>query len=77
MRKAALFLLLAAPVLITGCSSYNIGSKNDTDPNGSYSGYTMNSPVTDQNPYVGGAGSYPSSTSAGKPLATQDKLDGR
>jgi hypothetical protein len=31
--------------------------------NGSYTGGTLNSPVTDQNPHVGGDASYPSSVS--------------
>jgi hypothetical protein len=70
--------LLVLVLGLTGCSTYEIGSKNDSEPNGSYSGATLNSPVTDQNPYVGGDRSYPSSVSdQGKPLATPDKLDGR
>ena len=57
-----LVLLLAA---LTGCTTYNIGSNHDED--GSYAGHTLNSPVTDQNPYAGGGGaSYPTSSDTGK-----------
>ncbi len=78
MPKAVFFALFAALSILSGCSSYNIGSAHDSDPNGSYSGYTMNSPVSDQNPHVGGDQSYPASVSdAGKPLASPNKLDGR
>jgi len=75
MVKIAFLLLLALP--LGGCASYGFGSKNESDPNGSYSGSTLNSPVADQNPNVGGDASYPASTDAGKPLASPDKLDGR
>ena len=75
MVKIAFLLLLALP--LAGCASYALGSKNESDPNGSYSGSTLNSPVTDQNPHVGGDESYPASTDSGKPLASPDKLDGR
>ncbi len=70
--------LLALALAVAGCTSYTVGSAGESNPNGSYSGYTLNSPVTDQNPQVGGDSSaYPSSADPGKPLATPDKLDGR
>lgn len=78
MVKTSALLLAALALSLTGCASYNIGSEHDTGPNGSYAGSTLNSPVTDQNPHVGGGdSSYPNSTDAGKPLAPADKLDGR
>ena len=54
-----------------------MGSAHESDPNGSYSGSTLNSSVTDQNPDVGGNSSYPAQADTGKALATPDKLDGR
>lgn len=73
-----LFAALAFALTLTSCSTYTFGSAHESDPNGSYSGSTLNSPVTDQNPHVGGDSSYPASVSdQGKPLATPDKLDGR
>lgn len=78
MVKLSVVTLIGAAISLTGCSTYNVGSSHDTGPNGSYAGSTMNSPVTDENPHAGGGdNSYPSSTDAGKPVATPDKLDGR
>jgi hypothetical protein len=78
MPRTPVLILLGLALSLAGCSTYTIGSKDESDPNGSYSGSTLNSPVTDQNSHVGGDPSYPSSVSdAGKPLATPDKLDGR
>jgi hypothetical protein len=77
MVKILLAILLALPLGLTGCASYTIGSSHDSEPNGSYAGSTLNSPVTDQNPHVGGDQSYPASPDTGKPLAAPDKLDGR
>jgi hypothetical protein len=78
MARAPVPLLLGLAICLAGCSTYEVGSKSESDPNGSYSGSTLNSPVTDENPHVGGDPSYPSSVSdQGKPLATPDKLDGR
>jgi hypothetical protein len=65
-RWICVFSLLMLVADLTGCSTYNIGSDHDED--GSYAGHTLNSPVTDQNPYAGGGGaSYPGSTDTGKP----------
>lgn len=76
MVKMIFLLLLATALSLAGCTSYNIGSSQESGPNGSYAGSTLNSPVTDQNPHVGGDASYPSAD-MGKPLAPPDKLDGR
>jgi hypothetical protein len=46
--------------LLAGCASYQLGNDHAGD-NGSYTGQTLNSPVTDQNPHVGGDQSYPAS----------------
>lgn len=70
-------LLFALSLVFAGCTSYNVGSSEESGPNGSYSGATLNSPVTDQNSHVGGDASYPDSPTSGKPLADPDKLDGR
>ena len=72
-----IFILLVLPLSFSSCSSMEIGSAHDSEPNGSYAGSTLNSPVTDQNPHVGGDQSYPASTDSGKPLATPDRMDGR
>ena len=78
MSKISVFLLLTLTVLTTGCTTYTVGSKNDADPNGSYSGSTLNSPVTDQNPHVGGDASYPASVSdQGETPPPPQKVDGR
>jgi hypothetical protein len=75
--KLRLVLLVAgAGSLVGGCTSYNIGSEGESAPNGSYSGSTLNSPVTDQNPHAGGDASFPSgdvSTDHPPP----EKVDGR
>ena len=71
-------VLLACVLSLAGCSSYTIGSQNNSDPNGSYSGSTLNSPVTDQNPHPGGDSSYPSSVSdQGVTPPPPQKSDGR
>ncbi len=62
MPAFRLFLVLGLTVFLAGCTSYNIGSDHAED-NGSYTGGTLNSPVTDQNPHVGGDQSYPASVS--------------
>lgn len=71
----------AVVFLLTGCSGSNaltVGTDPDAGPNGSYSGYTLNSPVTDQNPHPGGDGSYPSSVSdQGVVPPPPEKADGR
>ncbi len=78
MIRVVSSVLFVLTLGLSGCSTYGIGSKDESDPNGSYSGATLNSPVTDQNSHVGGDPSYPSSVSdAGKPLAPPDKVDGR
>ena len=64
-RFSAAFLVLF-PLISAGCSgsnALNVGTDRDAEPNGSYSGSTLNSPVTDQNPHPGGDSSYPSSVS--------------
>jgi hypothetical protein len=74
-------LLLGLTLIVTGCSGVNglnVGSGQNADPNGSYSGSTLNSPVTDQNPHPGGDSSYPSSVSdQGVTPPPPDKSDGR
>ncbi|MCE0483033.1 MAG: hypothetical protein LV479_02205 [Methylacidiphilales bacterium] len=70
--------LVISLLFLAGCTSYQVGSRYETEPNGSYTESTLNSPVADQNSHVGGDPSYPASVSdQGKPLATPDKLDGR
>jgi hypothetical protein len=80
MIKYLAFPFLAAAFL-AGCSGtngLNVGSDHDATDNGSYSGYTLNSPVTDQNPHPGGDSSYPSSVSdQGLEPAPPEKVDGR
>jgi hypothetical protein len=75
-------LLLFAPLLfLTACSgtnALNVGSSEESPPNGSYTGSTLNSPVSDQNPHPGGDPSYPDSVSdQGKEPVPPDKTDGR
>jgi hypothetical protein len=78
MIKPLFGILAVAALLATGCANYNIGSQNESTPNGSYAGETLNSPVTDQNPHPGGDSSYPSSVSdQGKEPVPPDKVDGR
>jgi hypothetical protein len=63
---APLLVVIASAFSFAGCSgsnALNVGSGQDAEPNGSYSGSTLNSPVTDQNPHPGGDSSYPASVS--------------
>jgi hypothetical protein len=62
MPSSRLFVLFAFSLLLGGCASYQMGNDHAGE-NGSYSEGTLNSPVTDQNPHVGGDSSYPSSVS--------------
>jgi hypothetical protein len=79
-RLHAVFVL-GFSLIITGCSGangLNVGASEDASPNGSYSGSTLNSPVTDQNPHPGGDSSYPASVSdQGVTPPPPDKSDGR
>jgi hypothetical protein len=78
MTQVHALSLLAALSLLTGCANYNIGSSQESAPNGSYSGSTLNSPVTDQDPHPGGDSSYPASVSdQGREPVPPDKVDGR
>jgi hypothetical protein len=78
MAKFFEISLLGAALFLTACTSYNFGSSHESDPNGSYSGSTLNSPVTDQNPHPGGDGSYPASVSdQGVAPPPPNKVDGR
>ncbi len=78
MLKLSVALLIGAIFSLTGCAPYNVGASHESDPNGSYSGGTLNSPVTDQNPHPGGDSSYPSSVSdQGVTPPPPDKVDGR
>jgi len=81
MPKIFTVLLLGLSLVVTACSGangLNVGSGNDAEPNGSYSGSTLNSPVTDQNPHVGGDASYPASVSdQGVTPPPPDRADGR
>lgn len=78
MPKLPVIVLLGSSLLLLGCTSYTIGSQNDSEPNGSYSGSTLNSPVTDQNPHPGGDSSYPASVSdQGVVPPPPQKVDGR
>ena len=61
MPKIFFVLLPALALIVTGCSGVNglnVGTDPDAAPNGSYSGQTLNSPVTDQNPHPA-AGTIP------------------
>ena len=79
--RSSFILLFTALGFLTGCSGTNgldVGSEHDPEPNGSYSGSTLNSPVTDQNPHPGGDASYPSSVSdQGKEPVPPEKADAR
>lgn len=81
MAKIFYVLFVGSTMAITGCSGsngLNVGSSQDAEPNGSYSGSTLNSPVTDQNPHPGGDASYPSSVSdQGVIPPPPNKSDGR
>jgi hypothetical protein len=78
MTRVSITLLLTLAAFLTGCAQYNVGSSQESGPNGSYAGSTLNSPVTDQNPHPGGDSSYPSSVSdQGKEPVPPQKVDGR
>jgi hypothetical protein len=81
MHKLTALLLLGFGFAASGCSGTNgltVGTPEDAQNNGSYSGATLNSPVTDQNPHPGGDQSYPSSVSdQGVTPPPPDKSDGR
>jgi len=81
MPKIFIALLFGFSLIVTGCAGangLNVGSSQDSEPNGSYSGSTLNSPVTDQNPHVGGDASYPASVSdQGVTPPPPNKSDGR
>lgn len=76
--SAFLVGLTLATTGCTGANALNIGAEHDAEPNGSYAGSTLNSPVADQNPHPGGDSSYPSSVSdQGVIPPPPDKSDGR
>jgi hypothetical protein len=81
MPKISHLLLLGICLVACGCSGSNaltVGTPADATDNGSYTGATLNSPVTDQNPHPGGDQSYPSSVSdQGVAPPPPDKADGR
>jgi len=81
MPQISRYLFLGLCLLATGCSGSNgltVGTPEDASNNGSYSGATLNSPVTDQNPHPGGDPSYPSSVSdQGVTPPPPEKADGR
>lgn len=76
MVRTPIAIFAGLALFLTGCTTYTVGSQGESEPNGSYPGATLNSPVADQNPDVGGNSSFPDSDQ-GKPLAPPDKLDGR
>jgi len=78
MANIPAVILIGLALSLTGCASYTIGSSHDSEPNGSYAGSTLNSPVTDQNPHPGGDASYPASVSdQGVTPPPPAKVDGR
>ncbi len=81
MSKIFTALLLGMVLVLTACSGANgltVGTPDDAQNNGSYSGATLNSPVTDQNPHPGGDASYPASVSdQGVIPPPPEKSDGR
>jgi hypothetical protein len=81
MSKFLFALFAGVTLAVTGCSGangLNVGADHDAEPNGSYAGSTLNSPVTDQNPHPGGDASYPASVSdQGVTPPPPDKTDGR
>jgi len=78
MSKLIGIFSLSLVLSVTGCTAYNVGASHESDPNGSYSGGTLNSPVTDQNPHPGGDASYPASVSdQGVTPPPPNKVDGR
>jgi hypothetical protein len=75
MPTLRLLVTLALAVSLAGCASYHMGNDH-ADDNGSYSGGTLNSPVTDQNPHVGGDSGYPASVSdEGRQQVPPEKVD--
>ena len=77
ISKLPVFTLFAALGFLTGCASYNVGSKDEAEPNGSYAGETLNPSVSDQNPHVGGDASSPDGGDVTTDHPPPDKLDGR
>ena len=81
MPKISAAILIGFSLVATACSGSNgltVGKSADATDNGSYSGSTLNSPVTDQNPHPGGDPSYPSSLSdQGVTPPPPEKADGR
>ncbi len=76
-----LLVAFGSIVALAGCSGSNgltVGTPADATDNGSYSGSTLNSSVSDQNPHPGGDPSYPSSVSdQGVTPPPPAKTDGR
>jgi hypothetical protein len=62
MFNSRMWLVIGLGAALSGCTSYQMGGDHSGDGS-SYAGATLNSPVTDQNPHVGGDQSYPSSVS--------------
>jgi len=81
MHKISCLLFVGLCLIASGCSGSNaltVGTPADASNNGSYSGATLNSSVTDQNPHPGGDPSYPSSVSdQGVTPPPPEKSDGR
>jgi hypothetical protein len=67
-------LAVIATFSFAGCASYQLGNDHAGDI-GSYSGSTLNSPVTDQNPHVGSDASYPASSDPGREQVPPGKTD--
>src|SRR5579871_5719324 len=74
MISPRLPVIAALAVGLAGCTSYQVGNDHSNDI-GSYAGGTLNSPVTDQNPHVGGDQSYPASTATGREQVPPGKTD--
>jgi hypothetical protein len=74
MSTPRLILFFCSAIFMSGCSSYQVGNDHSGDI-GSYSGATLNSPVTDQNPHVGGDQSYPTSHDQGRQQVAPGKTD--
>jgi hypothetical protein len=81
MLKLRAALLVTSSLIMSACSGSNgltVGTLPTATDNGSYSGSTLNSPVSDQNPHPGGDSSYPSSVSdQGVVPPPPEKSDGR
>ena len=78
--RLPVFALIAALGFLTGCAGsngYNVGSRYEAEPNGSYAGETLNPSVSDQNPHVGGDASSPAGGDVTTDHPPPDKLDGR